>query len=110
MIQKSIIEGVVSRILAWRWRGGQNAGAMRDKKGYVVRMGPEGMADIGGIMRDGRALQIEVKRQGQNVKEGSAQAEWLERVREGRCRMRRGAFRGRGFGYFGGERCIYTLR
>ena len=77
-IQKSILDALSRHpcvALAWR----QNAGAMRDKSGYVVRMGPEGMADIGGIMSDGRALQIEVKRQGQRVKEGSPQAEWLER-------------------------------
>ena len=77
-IQKSILEALNrDRRVAMAWR--QNAGAVKTAQGYVVRMGPTGMADIGGIMRGGRSLQIEVKRPGQNVKNNSAQDAWLKR-------------------------------
>lgn len=42
------------------WR--QNVGTFRHLYGEgVIKIGVEGMADIGGVMADGRALQIECK-------------------------------------------------
>ena len=75
-IQRTILAALQAHpgvALAWR----QNAGAVRDQSGYVVRMGPKGMADLGGILRGGRSLQIEVKRPGIDVAAGTPQAEWL---------------------------------
>lgn len=55
---------------AWR----QNAGAVGTSGGRV-KLAPAGTSDICGVMRDGRALQIEVKTKAGKV--SREQAEWL---------------------------------
>ena len=78
---ESAIQGAVVAALrahpgvAMVWR--QNAGVVQAQSGYVMRVGEKGMADVGGILRGGRALQIEIKRPGIDVAAGTAQAEWL---------------------------------
>ena len=80
-IQRSILAALGTHpAVAMAWR--QNAGVVQAQSGYVMRVGPKGMADIGGIMRGGRALQIEVKRPGIEVEMGTAQAEWLRACRD----------------------------
>ncbi len=44
-------------VMAWR----SNTGAARDKRGRLVRFGAVGAADITGVLRGGRRLEIEIK-------------------------------------------------
>ena len=77
VIQKACLAALSKhRNVAKVWR--QQAGVVTTQESQrVMRLGPAGIADIGGIMSDGRALQIEVKRPGADVSPGDAQWRWL---------------------------------
>lgn len=60
----------------WAWRN--NAGALRDRTGRLVRFSPVGSGDLFALLPGGRFLSVEVKRPG--GKATAAQLDWLARV------------------------------
>lgn len=81
-IPESVVVGSCLSLLSilgiYAWRN--NTGALRDKNGRMVRYGLRGSADIIGILKDGRFLAVECKREGGRVR--SEQIEFLNRIKE----------------------------
>ena len=70
-------------VLRWHpavaWVERMNRGGFVNPSGQYVNFGFEGMSDLTGQMRDGRRLEVEVKRPGR--KPTNEQRKYLERVR-----------------------------
>lgn len=81
----SLVPGVV----AWR----QNSGKIQDRRGYWVHLAPTGTPDICGYLPGGRALFIEIKREGERKSQRSQtrreacarQTEFLQRAASAGC-------------------------
>lgn len=59
--------------MVWRQQSGEVI-ARRRGRDYRVRLGPDGMADIGGVTREGRFFQIEAK--AESGRQRPSQAAW----------------------------------
>lgn len=64
--EREVLKGVLDALKMFGVDASRNnTGAMRNPSGRLVRFGNPGDADIRGVMKDGRALSIEVKKLGE---------------------------------------------
>ncbi len=67
-------------IMAWRQNSGAMVGEYKGKRRFVRFAGVKGLSDIAGVLPDGRALYIEVKRPGKSPT--VEQTNFLDRVKK----------------------------